>query len=199
MSELERFIAAFGSAKFQVETPWELTAHAKFYVEQKLSQLGSEYKIENDIAIHPSAEVERGCVLKGPIVIGPRCFIGAHAYLRGGVWLDESVSIGPGCEVKSSFLFRGTTLAHFNFAGDCVLGSDVNIEAGGVIANHYNERADKAIFVRWRDTNLKLETDKFGALVGDHCRIGANAVLSPGTMLPPDSVVSRLQLVDQHE
>ncbi|MFZ5789309.1 MAG: hypothetical protein ACOY3L_01285 [Pseudomonadota bacterium] len=33
--------------------------------------------------------------------------------------------------------------------------------------------------------------------MGDRCRIGANAVLSPGTILAPDSVVGRLTLVDQ--
>jgi acetyltransferase-like isoleucine patch superfamily enzyme len=38
---------------------------------------------------------------------------------------------------------------------------------------------------------------KFGAVVGDRCRIGANAVTSPGTLLPPGTVVPRLALVDQ--
>jgi acetyltransferase-like isoleucine patch superfamily enzyme len=38
---------------------------------------------------------------------------------------------------------------------------------------------------------------KFGALIGDHCRIGANAVLAPGALLAPGTVVGRTQLVDQ--
>lgn len=38
---------------------------------------------------------------------------------------------------------------------------------------------------------------KFGSLVGDECRIGANAVLSPGTLLTPKTVVRRLELVEQ--
>ncbi|MBO5563850.1 MAG: hypothetical protein J5939_09090 [Bacteroidales bacterium] len=38
---------------------------------------------------------------------------------------------------------------------------------------------------------------KFGSLVGDGCRIGANAVLSPGTILPPKTIVKRLQLIEQ--
>ena len=38
--------------------------------------------------------------------------------------------------------------------------------------------------------------DKFGALLGDHCRIGANAVLAPGAILAPASVVGRAQLFD---
>ncbi len=36
-----------------------------------------------------------------------------------------------------------STLAHFNFAGNSIIGSHVNLEAGAVIANHYNERTEK--------------------------------------------------------
>jgi UDP-N-acetylglucosamine diphosphorylase / glucose-1-phosphate thymidylyltransferase / UDP-N-acetylgalactosamine diphosphorylase / glucosamine-1-phosphate N-acetyltransferase / galactosamine-1-phosphate N-acetyltransferase len=43
--------------------------------------------------------------------------------------------MGPGCELKSSFVFRGSKLAHFNFVGDSVIGSDVNLEAEAIVAN----------------------------------------------------------------
>jgi acetyltransferase-like isoleucine patch superfamily enzyme len=38
---------------------------------------------------------------------------------------------------------------------------------------------------------------KFGALVGDGSRIGANAVIAPGALLERGSIVGRLQLIDQ--
>jgi len=38
--------------------------------------------------------------------------------------------------------------------------------------------------------------DKFGALLGDQSRIGANAVLAPGAIFAPASVVGRAQLFD---
>jgi hypothetical protein len=44
---------------------------------------------------------------------------------------------------------------------------------------------------------LETNTQKFGALVGDHSKIGANAVLSPGTLLLPHTLVRRLELVEQ--
>jgi bifunctional N-acetylglucosamine-1-phosphate-uridyltransferase/glucosamine-1-phosphate-acetyltransferase GlmU-like protein len=135
--------------------------------------------------------------MKGPMIIGPGCFIGAHAYLRGGIFLDERVVIGPGCEVKSSFLLAGSALAHFNFVGDSIVGSSVNMEAGSIIANHYNERADKTIHVAVQNERIRIPVIKFGAIVGDGTKIGANAVLSPGTVLAPASVVGRLELVCQ--
>lgn len=39
--------------------------------------------------------------------------------------------------------------------------------------------------------------DLFGAMVGDGCRIGANAVLSPRTLLNPNTIVKRLELAEQ--
>jgi len=146
-------------------------------------------------AIHPTAVIEEGVIMKGPIVIGPNCFIGAHAYLRGGVYLMGNNSVGPGCELKACILFPETNLAHFNFVGDSILGSGVNMEAGAIIANHFNERTDKEISVTLRGQLVKTGATKFGAVVGNGCKIGANAVLSPGTLLLPGSVVPRLGLI----
>ncbi|WP_374421503.1 LpxA family transferase [Chromobacterium sp.] len=157
----------------------------------------AEWTLDGDIAIHHSAMIEAGAILKGPLLIGPGCRIAAHAYLRGGVALANDVTVGPGCELKTCVIGPYSRLAHFNFVGDAVLGADVNMEAGAVIANHWNERRDKTITVRCRQQAWTLPTQKFGALVGDHSRIGANAVLSPGTLLPPHAVVARLALVEQ--
>ena len=102
----------------------------------------------------------------------------------------------PGAELKSSFVFSGTKLAHFNFVGDSILGEDVNLEAGSIICNYRNERDDKCIRVRLGSGLLDTGCTKFGALVGDHVRIGANAVIAPGALLKPGSVVHRASLLD---
>lgn len=143
-------------------------------------------KSNNSVFIHPTSTVEEGVVLKGPVYVGPNCFIGAHAYLRGGVFLMGNNSVGPGCELKTCVLFANTNLAHFNFIGDSIIGSNCNFEAGSIIANHFNERTNKEIF-----PGVK----KFGALVGDGCKIGANAVLSPGTILEKNTIVERQALI----
>ena len=64
-------------------------------------------------------------------------------------------------------------------------------------ANRYNERNDKIIYVAHNGKSLNTNCEKFGALVGDGSRVGANAVLSPGTMLERNAVVKRLELVEQ--
>jgi UDP-N-acetylglucosamine diphosphorylase / glucose-1-phosphate thymidylyltransferase / UDP-N-acetylgalactosamine diphosphorylase / glucosamine-1-phosphate N-acetyltransferase / galactosamine-1-phosphate N-acetyltransferase len=66
-----------------------------------------------------------------------------------------------------------------------------------VLANHFNEREDKEIQVVIDNEIVSTQSTKFGSLVGDNSRIGANAVTTPGTILKPKSIVQILELVDQ--
>ena len=136
-------------------------------------------------------------LVKAPAIIGPRCFIGAGSLIRGGCWLEENCIIGPGCELKSSFLFAGSKLAHFNFVGDSVVGARVNLEAGSIIANFRNEFADPKILILHAGEIVETGVDKFGALIGDDCKFGANSVVAPGAIFERGTVVARLALVDQ--
>lgn len=197
MLKTDTYIHRFSEIHSGDEVPWHITKNIQQWIVEKIASLDSAYEVKNDIAIHKTAAIEPHVILKGPVIVGPRCFIGSHAYLRGGVFMDEKVSIGPGCEVKSSFLFAGASLAHFNFVGDSILGSNVNMEAGSIIANHFNERDDKTIFVLLDGNVHTTGATKFGALVGDGTKIGANAVLSPGTILRQNSIVKRLELIQQ--
>src|SRR5687767_1994127 len=125
---IERFNLLFDDMK--ARPPWEVTQNIGKILLEKMANLDGDYKIFNQVAIHKSVSINSNAILKGPAIISPKCFVGAHAYLRGGVFLDENVTLGPGCEVKSSFIFSHASLAHFNFVGDSLVGSNVNLEAG---------------------------------------------------------------------
>jgi NDP-sugar pyrophosphorylase family protein len=198
---VEQYVAGMASSPWAACAPlepWLWVAQVAERVRELLARLAhDEFDIADDVAVHRSASVEGGAVLKGPLILGPRCWVASGAYLRGGNWVAEDCTIGPGAELKSSFVFAGTKLAHFNFVGDSVLGSGVKLEAGSIVCNHRNERADKEIVVVHDGVPHRTGVSKFGALIGDHCRIGANAVLAPGALLPAGTVVGRTQLVDQ--
>lgn len=179
--------------------PWMVTQDIIQLIQTIFPSKAVEYEIDDQIAIHRTAVIETGAVVKGPAIIGPGCFIAAHAYLRGGVVLGKSVKIGTGCEIKGSFICSRSAIAHFNFIGDSIVGNDVNFEAGAITANHYNERTNKRILVAYRGQLVDTGVEKFGALIGDGSRVGANAVLSPGTLLPRRSIVNRLQLINQQD
>lgn len=133
------------------------------------------------------------------MIIGSNCFIANGSLVRGGVILETNCTIGHCSELKTAFLFTGSKLAHLNFVGDSVIGSDVNIEGGAVIANYRNEWLDKEIQVFHQNQRIATGVLKFGSLVGDHSRIGANAVIAPGAILSPNTIIRRGEAVDQYQ
>lgn len=189
--------------------PWSVTSTLAELVLAAIPNLGPDYRREGHFARHKTATIEPGASIKGPAIIGPRCFIASTALLRGGVLLDQDCIIGPSCELKTAVMLRGSKLAHLNFVGDSIIGHDVNIEAGAMIANYRNEKSDKRIRIVVPSdpvsvsafgpagTIIDTGVDKFGAVVGDHTRIGANAVIAPGAIVAPGTIVRRLELIDQ--
>lgn len=196
---IDHFIEDFSKTFSDLSTsePWNITNDLKIIIEKMILNLNDDYIIQDNIAIHKSATIENNVTIKKPAIIGENCYIGANAYFREGVYLDKSVKIGPGCEIKNSIICSGTAIAHFNYIGNSIIGRNINFEAGSIAANHYNERANKKISVLYDNKIIETNSDKFGSLVGDNSRVGANAVLSPGTILVKNSIVKRLELVEQ--
>jgi UDP-N-acetylglucosamine diphosphorylase / glucose-1-phosphate thymidylyltransferase / UDP-N-acetylgalactosamine diphosphorylase / glucosamine-1-phosphate N-acetyltransferase / galactosamine-1-phosphate N-acetyltransferase len=177
--------------------PWLATYNSDQIVKKLIETQDSDFIYKDGNAIHRSSVVESGAVIKGPVFIGPNCLVAAGAYLRGGVWLESDIIVGPHCEVKSSYFFRNSKVAHLSFVGDSVIGSRANIEAGAMLANYRNEKADKTIRFHFNGKLIDTGVEKFGVMVGDGVRIGANAAIAPGAALMPNTIVKRLELVDQ--
>lgn len=195
--DIGTFIARWPTLGLVPADPWRITQECEAHIRALLERLGPGFRREGDQAIHDSAVVEAGVVLKGPLIIGAGAFVATGAYLRGGVYLGTGCGVGPACEVKSSLLLDGSKLAHFNFVGDSLIGAGVNLEAGAIVANYRNELDGAPIRIRHGERVIETGVRKFGALIGDGCKVGANAVLAPGTLLPPGTRVPRLGLVDQ--
>jgi NDP-sugar pyrophosphorylase family protein len=178
-------------------TPWLLVDQLPGLLEKIARSLEGDYMRKGSVLAHRSATIHQTAILQDMVIVGPGASIGPHAMLRGGVLLGEGANIGGSDEIKQSVIGPGSAVAHLNYVGNSIVGSNVNIEAGAVLANHFNERHDKTIWVLVDGEKIKTGVKKFGALVGDNSRIGANAVTTPGTILPPRSVVGRLELVRQ--
>ena len=194
------YVAAWAASPFANynRAAWFVAREAETIIREALQHLSKEYVAEGEFAIHRTAVVEAGVILKGVGIISARCLVAAGSYLRGGVYLAEDCIIGPNSELKSTFMFPGSKIAHLNFVGDSIIGSGVNIEAGAIVANYRNELVDKEIRIRFGTNVIDTGVNKFGALIGDNVRIGANAVVAPGALIPPDTRIGRLQLYDQY-
>lgn len=181
-------------------TPWQALSELESLIDKLLLGLDpQEYLISTKQAIHKSATIELNAQLKGSMIIGPNCFIANGSLVRGGVILEANCTIGHCSELKTAFLFAGSKLAHLNFVGDSVIGVDVNIEGGAVIANYRNEWIDKEIQICYQNQRIATGVLKFGALVGDHSRIGANTVIAPGAILSPNTIIRRGSALDQYD
>lgn len=194
---IKEYILDLKNLPFKEIFPWEITGQLEDYLLQLILGLSDEYRIEGGVAIHKTVRLGHNVMIKSPAIICENCFIGANSYLRNGVFMASGVRIGINCEVKTSVIMENSAIAHLNFVGDSIIGRNVNIEAGTILANHFNEREDKTIYVWYNDKRISTGVNKFGSLVGDNCKIGANAVLSPGTLLKPSTIVKRLELVEQ--
>lgn len=179
-------------------TPWDAVANIELIIKTIIETLDAgEYFINNDQAVHKSAIIEATAQLKGAVIVGPNCFVANGSLLRGGVILDANCIVGHCCEVKTSIMFMGSKVAHLSFAGDSILGCNANVEGGAILANYRNELDDKQIIVSYNGQKIATGVDKFGTILGDDTKVGANAVTAPGTLLAVDSVVGRGVLVDQ--
>ncbi|MDE6769139.1 MAG: hypothetical protein K2J78_05365 [Muribaculaceae bacterium] len=193
----EEYISSLSPFPFDNEMPWETISHLNETISGLIDNLGDDYIVNDGVAIHNTAVLGHNVTIKPPAIIGPDCFVGANSYLRNGVFLAKGAKVGISCEIKTTVMLENSAVAHFNFVGDSIIGQDVNIEAGAIVANHFNERQDKIIYVHHNGERINTGMHKFGSLIGDRCRIDANAVLSPGTLLKPGTIVKRLELIEQ--
>jgi NDP-sugar pyrophosphorylase family protein len=177
--------------------PWEIIENLESTIYELLDSLPEDYDISGGVAIHASAIVDPSTLIKAPAIIGPDCLVGPHGLLREGVILGKQTTIGAGCDIKQSIICQDSALTHFNYVGNCIVGKGVTMEAGTVVVNRYNEHKHKTIQLLDNNTMIDTGVEQFGAIVGDGSKIGANAVLSPGTVLPPKTIVRRLELVEQ--
>jgi NDP-sugar pyrophosphorylase family protein len=139
------------------------------------------------VSIGQGTLLEDGVMIKGPAIIGKNCQIRHNAYIRENVIIGDNCVVGNSTEIKNSLLFNNAQAPHFNYVGDSILGYKAHLGAGVKISNFklFAETISIEIDGEPFDTGLR----KFGALMGDRCEVGCNAVLSPGSILGRDSVI----------
>ena len=142
------------------------------------------------VFIGQGTKLEAGAIIKGPCAIGNNCDIRQGAYIRGGVIVGDNCVVGHATEVKNSIIMDKSHAGHFNYVGDSIIGSHVNLGAGAKLANlkfrvkdeiDNGEMSEIAIHIDGKVVNTRLK--KFGAIIGDYTEIGCNAVTSPGTLI----------------
>lgn len=160
---------------------WEALPKIGIYISELFKSGKIKANYGEDIFLGEGTLVEPGAYIAGPAILGKNCRIGHAAYLRENILVGDNCVLGHGLEVKNSLFLPGAVAAHLNYVGDSILGREVNLSAGVILANFRLDK--KSVSVRAGEKTYETKLLKFGAVVGDGGRVGVNSVLNPGTVL----------------
>ena len=166
-----------------------LTTHHADKSSKIKSPVPKSASIIGTVYIGENVTIEPHVYIKGPTFIGPGSEVRHGAYIREYSYIGANCVVGHSTEVKHSFFFDRAKASHFAYVGNSILGQNVNLGAGTKLANLKLNRGD--VFFKHPFTQKKINsgTNKFGAIVGDNSQTGCNCVLSPGTILLPNTLL----------
>lgn len=152
------------------------------------SVIGADSTIGPDSTIINS-RIGTGCLVESSTledsILDMGVDIGPYSHLRKGAHLAQDVHIGNYCEVKESYLGRGTKMGHFSYIGNAQIGERVNIGAGTITCNYDGKQKhvttiEDGVFIG-SDTMLVAPVH-----VGEGARTGAGSVVTKD--VPPRSL-----------
>ncbi|ESP86923.1 sugar phosphate nucleotidyltransferase [Candidatus Halobonum tyrrellensis] len=132
------------------------------------------------VLVAESAACHESSVINSPAVVGPDCRIGPGAVVGGGACLGENVHVGANAVLDRSLIDSDTRVSAGAILRECVIGAGASIGAGVVAPGGAPETVDGDV-----DPDRRL-----GAVVADRAEVGANATLSAGALLGPQSAVA---------
>lgn len=183
----------------EIEYPWDVLPLIKEYLEYQSGNFSVQADtkkasyIGKDIHIGKGTVIEPGVVIHGPAIIGENCRLRTGAYIRGNVIVGDYCMVGNSTEIKNSLLFNHAIVPHFNYIGDSILGYKVHLGSSVVLSNVKTPPSEIKVVTLEKTYHTGLK--KFGAIIGDHCEIGANAVLNPGSIIGKNCIIYPLALI----
>ncbi len=163
--------------------PWEVFKVLDEYIRRVGRQLPSDEYISlgRDIWVGKNTRIDPSANIAGPLIIGNDTELRPNAYIRGSVIIGRGCVIGNATEIKSSIVFDGVNLPHYNYVGNSIIGYRAHLGAGAILSNLKSDRSNVRVTINGEriDTGLK----KLGSIIADFVEVGAGAVLMPGTIV----------------
>lgn len=122
-------------------------------------------------AVHPSAWVAPGAVLRGDVTLGEQVNVWYHAVLRAD---QEAITVGKGSNIQDNCVLHGDE------GNDVVVGEEVTVGHGAIL--HGCTVEDRCLI----GMNAVVLDH---AVIGAGSIVGAGAVVGAGTIVPPMSLV----------
>lgn len=136
---------------------------------------------EGPIYIGKNAEVQEGCLVRGPFSLGE------NSQLKMGAKIYTGTTIGPHCkvggEVNNSVIFGYSNKAHDGFLGNSVIGEWCNLGADTNNSNLKNNYEEVKVWSYKYKKFVKTGLQFCGLIMGDHSKSGINTMFNTGTVV----------------
>ncbi|MBI4845368.1 MAG: NTP transferase domain-containing protein [Candidatus Omnitrophica bacterium] len=138
--------------------------------------IDEKVKIGKDTVVYPYTFIE------ADVDIGKNCSIGPFCRIRSGCRISDDVSLGNFVEVNRSSIGESARIKHQSYIGDTIIGKNVNIGAGTIVANYDGKNKNQTI----------IEADAFigtGTILVAPVKVGKGAMTGAGTVVPKNKDV----------
>ncbi len=185
---------------FPVTYPWSVSDIARFMLnlkeEKKEGVIEEGALIEGKVIMEKGSIIKTGSIITGPVYLGKGTVVGPGAHIREYTILHDDCFLGRGAEIKNSIVFSRTRAPHFCYIGDSLLGEQCNIGAGVVLSNSLLR--DYSIKVIIEGKTIDTRRRKWGAVLGNGVKVGANVLVMPGIMVGENALIYPHTLVKRN-
>ncbi len=151
-------------------------------LDPRTTYVDEEVKIGKDSVIYPFTVIEKD------VVIGEDCLIGPFCRIRTGSKIGNGVTLGNFVELNRVEIGKSTRIKHQAYLGDTIVGENVNIGAGTIIANYDGKNKNQTVIGAgaFIGTGTILVAP---VKIGKSAITGAGAVVTKNKDVPDKTVV----------
>jgi len=179
--------------------PWNYL-EANVFMLNRIKEWKSNIKVEKFVTIIGHAFIGEGTVIKsgtyieGPVFIGKNCEIGPRAHIRPNTIIMDNCRIGK-MELYDMVIMDNTTSKHTSYAAHGVIGENVYIGAGLIMADYRHDGKNNPTLINGK--KIDSGRRKLGAFIGDNVNTGISTLIYPGRKLWPNTTTLPGEIVKE--
>ncbi len=174
--------------------PWDLFAINEHLMDAQIKkqtieddvEISEKTVVEGNVWIGRGTKILDGACVRGPCYIGSNTLIGNNCLVRDYSSVGNNSIIGFSSEIKHSLIAENCWF-HMNYVGDSIISDNCLFGAGTITANYRFDGQNVKLKIEGKEVDSS--TNKLGAIIGNDCKIGINAALTPGVRIGPHSIV----------
>lgn len=179
--------------------PWHVIEATEYFLQNQQSRVEGTVSADvtqtGTLTLPKSSTVLAGCHLEGNILVGEGVTIGPNARILGNTAIGNHTTIGFSVEIDNSVIGDNTSIQRLAFIGTSVLGNNITIAGGTMLVNTRND--ERTIETLVKGAMIDTKRTKFGAVIGDQVKLGANTTVYPGRKIWPGISTRPGQIVDK--